>query len=118
MNPKTQKKLVELGFTEDKPGHFTLSKCGYIFNAYMKSEKFHTIWMTVLHDNGWTTFWPLPDQPEAVEAGMEWFNEFVDLNVSRKSKAVESECNIDKTKEEIMHNEISEEDSSILNYAE
>ena len=23
MNPETQKKLVELGFTEDKPGHFT-----------------------------------------------------------------------------------------------
>ena len=37
---------------------------------------------------------------------------------AKRAEAVEAKCNIDKTKEEIMHNEISEEDSSILNYAE
>lgn len=91
MNPETQKKLVELGFTEDKPGHFTLSRCGYTFNAYVKSEKYHEIWMTVpmkgLHDDDWNVGWPLADHPEAVAAGMEWFNAFVDLNVRRKSKS-------------------------------
>ena len=88
MNPETQKKLVELGFTEDKPGHFTLSRCGYTFNAYVKSEKFHEIWMTVPHDNGWNVGWPLADHPKAVAAGMEWFNAFVDLNVSRETTAI------------------------------
>lgn len=87
MNTETQKKLVELGFTEDKPGHFTLSRCGYTFNAYVKSEKFHTIWMTVPSGDDYSVGWPLADHPEAVVAGMEWFNAFVDLNVSRKSRS-------------------------------
>ena len=85
MNPETQKKLVELGFTEDKPDHFTLSRCGYTFNAYVKSEKLHTIWMTVPCGEGYSVGWPLDDCPEAVEAGVEWFNAFVDLNAGRKS---------------------------------
>ena len=87
MNPKTQKKLVELGFTEDKPGHFTLSRCGYTFSAYVKSEKYHEIWMTVPQDNGWNVGWPLTDHTGAVEAGVEWFNAFVNLNVRRKSRS-------------------------------
>ena len=88
MNPETQKKLVELGFTEDKPGRFTLSRCGYIFNAYVKSEKFHEIWMGVSYVEGYSVGWSLEDHPEAVAAGMEWFNAFVDLNVSRKSRSL------------------------------
>jgi len=87
MNPETQKKLVELGFTEDKPGHFTLSRCGYTFNAYMKSEKFHEIWMGFQYDNDASVGWTLEDCPEAVAAATEYFNEFVNLNVSRKSRS-------------------------------
>ena len=87
MNPKTQKKLVELGFTEDKPDHFTISKCGYTINFYVKSEKYHEIWMAVPHSNVWKVMLPLADHPEAVVAGMEWFKEFVDLNVRRKAEA-------------------------------
>ncbi len=90
MNPETQKKLIELGFTEDKPGHFTLSRCGYTFNAYMKSEQFHEIWMTVPQDNGYNVGWALADCPEAVVAGMEWFNAFVDLNVCMKKNKLKA----------------------------
>jgi len=42
--------------------------------------------MTVPQDNGYNVGWPLKDCPEAVVAGMEWFNAFVDLNVTRKIK--------------------------------
>ena len=87
MNSETKKKLVEFGFTEDRPGHFALSRCGYTFNAYVKSEKYHEIWMTIPDDDGWNVGWPLADHPKAVEAGMEWFNAFVDLNVRRKAEA-------------------------------
>ncbi len=85
MNPETQKKLAELGFTEDKPGHFTISRCGYAFNAYVKSEKYHLIWIQIPTDDGYSVAWQLDDCPEAVTAGMEWFNALVDLNVRRKS---------------------------------
>lgn len=85
MKPETQKKLVELGFIEDKPSHFTLSRCGYTINAYVKSAKFHEIWMSIPYGDGYSVGWPLEDCPEAVAAGIEWFNAFVDLNVSRKS---------------------------------
>lgn len=85
MNPKTQKKLAELGFTEDKPGHFTLSGCGCAFSARTKSERLHTIWMAVPCGEGYAVGWPLEDSPEAVEAGMGWFSAFVSLNAGRNS---------------------------------
>lgn len=85
MKRETQKKLFELGFTEDTPGHFTLSRCGYTFNARVKSERFHTIWMTVPCSEGYAVGWPSEDSPKAVEAGMEWFSAFVNLNVGRNS---------------------------------
>ncbi len=71
MNPETKKKLVELGFTEDKPSYFTLSRGGYTINFYVKSEKFHEIWMTVPHSNVWKVMLSLADHSGAVEAGME-----------------------------------------------
>ena len=85
MNPETKKKLVELGFTEDKLDHFTLSRYGYTFNAYVKSENSNKIWMGFLYNNGASVGWTLKDCPEAVAAATEYFNEFVDLNVSKKS---------------------------------
>lgn len=87
MNIETKKKLVELGFTEDKPGHFALSRCGYTFNAYVKSENSNNIWMGFQYDNGANVGWTLSDLPEAVAAATKYFNDFIDLNVSRKSKA-------------------------------
>lgn len=87
MKCETQKKLFELGFTEDTPGHFTLSRCGYTFNARMKSERFHTIWMAVLCGEGSAVGLPSEDSPKAVEAGMEWFSAFVNLNVGQNSRS-------------------------------
>lgn len=85
MKRETQKKLAELGFTEDKPGHFTLSRCGCAFSVRMKSERFHTIWMAVPCGEGYAVGWPSEDSPKAVEAGMEWFSAFVNLNAGRNS---------------------------------
>ena len=71
MNPETKKKLVELGFTEDKPDHFTLSRCGYTFNVYVKPEQSHTIWMSIPYGDGYSVGWPLADHPEAVDECIE-----------------------------------------------
>jgi hypothetical protein len=86
MNPETQKKLVELGFTEDKPGHFTLSRCGYVLNAYVKPEKHNLIWIQIPYDDGYSIAWPLDDCPDAVSAALRYFNEFVDLNAARRAE--------------------------------